>query len=214
MNKSVLTTVVTSAVLVGAISILALPYWTDAQASSKKGEYESREYRQSSSYEREEDEDEEHQYRSSKKEDHEDEEYEYEHDDQYRNQAQRLNNETWRSECGECHVAYPPMMLPASSWRAVMEDLSHHFGVDASLDPQTRAEITDFLIKHAGREPSRTTEPLLRITETRWFKDEHQEELPASIWQHPQVKSAANCEACHVQAAQGDYDEDNIRLPR
>ena len=30
------------------------------------------------------------------------------------------SNEPWKAECGECHVAYPPKLLPASSWRTVM----------------------------------------------------------------------------------------------
>ena len=204
MNKNILTAIVTSAVLAGIVSVLALPYWTDAQASSKKGrsEHEYSESGKPSSYER-----------------HDDDEREYDEDGNYRRQVQLPNNAAWRGECGDCHVAYPPSMLPAASWRAVMEGLSDHFGVDASIDPQTRDEISDFLARNAGSaqygdQQAVAPRPLLRITETPWFKHEHQEELPASIWQNPQVKSAANCEACHTKAAQGDYDEDNIRLPQ
>ena len=61
-------------------------------------------------------------------------------------------NEKWKSECGICHAAYPPKLLPPSSWNGVMAGLDKHFGTDASLDPATATEILDFLQTNAGRE--------------------------------------------------------------
>ena len=29
----------------------------------------------------------------------------------------------WKAECGSCHVAYPPQLLPAQSWRKIMARL-------------------------------------------------------------------------------------------
>jgi cytochrome c peroxidase len=120
---------------------------------------------------------------------------------------------TWKSECGSCHIAYPPQLLPASSWRALMSGLDKHFGSDASLDPQTAAGIAAFLEKNAGRDRSLSRTPALRITETRWFVHEH-DEVPDRVWKNPQVKSAANCTACHVGSDEGDYDEHSIRIPK
>ena len=37
-------------------------------------------------------------------------------------------------ECGSCHVAFAPGLLPAASWQRLMADLGRHFGSDASLD--------------------------------------------------------------------------------
>src|SRR5512146_2667484 len=54
-------------------------------------------------------------------------------------------NALWQTECGSCHVAYPPRLLPAESWRAVMSGLDKHFGSDASLDPAAVREIGAFL---------------------------------------------------------------------
>ena len=120
---------------------------------------------------------------------------------------------TWKSECGSCHIAYPPQLLPASSWRALMSGLDKHFGSDASLDPQTAAGIAAFLEKNAGRDRSLSRTPASRITETRWFVHEH-DEVPDRVWKNPQVKSAANCTACHVDGDKGDYDEHSIRIPK
>ena len=48
-------------------------------------------------------------------------------------------NEKWKTECGSCHLAYPPELLPASSWRRIMAGLDRHFGADASLDAASAA---------------------------------------------------------------------------
>jgi cytochrome c553 len=123
-------------------------------------------------------------------------------------------NAQWQTECGACHVAFPPRLLPAESWRAVMSGLDKHFGTDASLDPAAAREIRAFLEKNAGsRKYEAAGKPILRITETRWFKHEH-DEVPVRTWNNPKVKSAANCAACHTQAESGNYSERNIRIPK
>ncbi len=121
-------------------------------------------------------------------------------------------NEKWAAECGSCHIAYPPQLLPAASWRRIMAGLDRHFGSDASLDAASAAEIGAFLERNAGSGKRGRGEPL-RITESRWFLHKH-DEVRASAWKNPQVKSAANCGACHLGAARGDFDEDAVRIPR
>lgn len=120
-------------------------------------------------------------------------------------------NAAWTRECRACHLAYPPRLLPARSWRAIMGDLDKHFGVDASLDAKTAAEVTAFLEQYAGRDRGVTATN--RITETAWFRRKHRE-VPAAAWKHADVKSPANCAACHRAADRGDYDEHAVRLPR
>lgn len=123
-------------------------------------------------------------------------------------------NPTWKAECGSCHVAYPPSMLPAESWRAVMAGLDKHFGADASVDTKTAAEVGAFLEKNAGRSwETSSKKPTLRVTETAWFRHEH-DEIGASVWKNPKVKTASNCVACHGGAEQGNFDEHGVRIPR
>ncbi|MGE0356218.1 MAG: cytochrome C [Burkholderiales bacterium] len=120
----------------------------------------------------------------------------------------------YRQECGACHVAYPPQLLSAASWRAVMGGLDRHFGTDASLEPAARASLLALLERHAGRRDTTAGgQPQLRITETAWFRKEHREELPADILRRPEVKSFANCGACHTGAEKGDYSEASLRVP-
>lgn len=117
-------------------------------------------------------------------------------------------------ECGSCHLAYPARFLGAASWRAVLAGLDQHFGSDASVGPQALEAIRAYLEQGArSRETSKAGTPLLRISETAWFRHEHPRP-GASIWSHPEVKSPANCGACHREADAGDYRERSLRVPK
>ncbi|MDP2822071.1 MAG: diheme cytochrome c [Sulfuritalea sp.] len=124
----------------------------------------------------------------------------------------------FEEECASCHIAYPPQMLHADSWRAMMGDLSRHFGSDASIDEKRRIAIADFLVAHSGGRKTGNTrdaqgKPLLRISETTHFKKEHRE-ITAATWQRASIKSPANCAACHTQAAAGNYSERSLVIPK
>ena len=119
----------------------------------------------------------------------------------------------WKAECGSCHIAYPPQLLPAPAWRRIMSGLDQHFGTDASLDSRSVAQIGAFLDQHAGSGKRARGAQTLRITESAWFRREH-DEVPAATWKLPGVKAPSNCAACHTTAEQGDFGERNIRVPR
>lgn len=122
-----------------------------------------------------------------------------------------------KEECGSCHLSFAPSMLPASSWKRLMADLKNHFGDDASVDAATAAKITDYLVANAAdatgqrysskllRGVSVVNAPL-RITELPKWVSEHRK-VPAWEWKHKDVRTKANCAACHVDAANGYYDQ-------
>ena len=126
-------------------------------------------------------------------------------------------NAVVKEECGSCHLAFAPSMLPASSWTRMMANLKDHFGDDASVDPKVAAEITAYLVANAGdqggqrfgakllRNVSATNAPL-RITELPKWVSEHRK-VPDWEWKHKDVRTKANCTACHTQAELGYYDE-------
>jgi hypothetical protein len=123
-------------------------------------------------------------------------------------------NAKWQQECGGCHLAYPPGLLPAESWRKVMSGLDKHFGSDAPLTAPENKEITNFLVNNASNRWTAGTAPL-RISESQWFKAKHSDkEIPASVWKRASVKSPANCQACHLAADKGDFNEHSITIPR
>lgn len=136
----------------------------------------------------------------------------------------KLTHKNWQQECASCHLAYSPALLPKASWRRVMGGLDQHFGENASLDPVTQADILRFLETHAadsgnsrmGNKVMRrmgANEAPLRITETRWFVNKH-DEVPRAAWSRKAVGSAANCAACHRKAEQGAFNEDDVRIPK
>lgn len=131
-----------------------------------------------------------------------------------RNAAALALHPRYRAECAACHIAYPPDMLPASSWQRLLRNLPQHFGTDASLDAATVQELSQWLSAHAAS-PRRVGEapPQDRVTRSAWFARQHDEVRPAT-WKLPAVKSPANCAACHTQADQGDFDERHLRIPR
>jgi hypothetical protein len=122
-----------------------------------------------------------------------------------------------KEECGSCHLAFAPSMLPASAWKKMMGDLKNHFGDDASVDPARAAQITDYLVNNAADAAGRrygekllrgvsATNPPLRITELpKWVK-EHRK-VPDWEWKHKEVRTRANCTACHADAEHGYYDD-------
>lgn len=127
-------------------------------------------------------------------------------------------------ECGSCHMAYQPEFLPRRSWKKMMETLKDHFGTDATLEPQNKKTIHAYLMSNAAdtkRVGKQFTELAgsiengdtpLRISDTPYFKEVHRE-IPAKLIEHKEVKSIANCNACHQKAEQGDYRKRNIIIP-
>jgi hypothetical protein len=116
-------------------------------------------------------------------------------------------------ECAACHVAYPPGMLPASSWGRLMGGLDKHFGTDASLDVQDVQRLGQWLQSNAdGRRKAGAAAPEDRITRTAWFEREHRH-IEVATWRLPSVRSAANCTACHTGADKGRYSEHALRMP-
>ena len=122
-------------------------------------------------------------------------------------------NDTWKSECGGCHVAFPPRTLDAESWRRVMQSLARHYGADASLDAAAAREIGAFLEANAGRVVPPQDEALPRVTRTPWFVREHRK-VEAPTWKRASIKTPVNCAACHTEAERGDFRERGIRIPQ
>lgn len=121
------------------------------------------------------------------------------------------NDPIWKAECGSCHIAYPAQLLPAESWRRTLASLHRHFGVDASVDPSELKHIAAFLETNAAVGKMAESPPPAQITDAAWFRRKHRK-VPASEWKSAQVKSAANCGACHAGAEQGDFGERQLRL--
>jgi mono/diheme cytochrome c family protein len=119
----------------------------------------------------------------------------------------------YEQECASCHIAYAPRLLPASAWQRLVGDLSRHFGTDASVEAAVAAELSTWLTTHAasGRRAAEAP-PDDRITRSAWFVREHRKLVPGTF-KRTAVGSAANCAACHRDAARGRFDEHAVQIP-
>jgi nitrate reductase cytochrome c-type subunit len=135
-----------------------------------------------------------------------------------------VTNALYAEECGSCHYAYQPGLLPASSWQQVMTGLADHFGDNAELDTQDEQQLTEYLTSNAADTSSyrrsrkimnslqNTNMPPLRITEIPYFKHEHRE-IPKRIINLPEVGgNLSQCNSCHQRAEKGSFNEREISI--
>lgn len=122
-----------------------------------------------------------------------------------------------QKECGTCHMAFQPAFLPARSWNRMMDELSDHFGEDASLPADKAQAIRAYLTANAGdvvmtgraRKYMKWVAPAgtpQKITENPDFERKHR--FADKVWKDPKVVTKSNCPACHRGADQGYYDDE------
>lgn len=135
-----------------------------------------------------------------------------------------VDNTLYVKECGSCHMAYPPGLLPARSWKKLMQGLGNHFGDVAELDSNTLAALTRYLVDNsADGSPYRRSRRImrsidagatpLRITEVPYIRYVHHEIPNRLVSDNAKVGSLNNCAACHQRVAQGSFSEREIRIP-
>jgi hypothetical protein len=135
-----------------------------------------------------------------------------------------VTDEFYKAECASCHFAYQPGLLPAKSWTKLMGDLSNHFNTDASLESADNQKILKYLLENSAEKSTQykrsrkindsiaKNETPIAVSKTRYFIQKHREIAPKLIEQK-EVKSLANCMACHTTADKGSYSERDIKIP-
>lgn len=131
-------------------------------------------------------------------------------------------NPAYATECGACHFAYHPSLLPAASWRQIMTGLGDHFGEDASLEEPLRSDLEAWLVasasehwdtESANRLRLVAAEDPLRITATPFWVRKHND-VDAAAFRSKAVGGKGNCLACHKDAASGRFDDAMIGIPK
>ena len=129
----------------------------------------------------------------------------------------------WQEECGGCHTLHHPSLLPQRSWQTMLERQQDHFEEDLSLDRETIIQMQHFLT-HFAAEQARSeaawkipqsippTDAPLRITETGYWKRKHAS-INSEIWHLPSVNGKLNCDACHLDAAEGYFQDHAVQIP-
>lgn len=135
-----------------------------------------------------------------------------------------VSNELYLKECGDCHFAYQPGLLPARSWKKMMGELDRHFGENAELDEADVRALTDYMTANAAEHSKyKRSQSFLesiapdaapqRISDTPYFKRKHRELNRRMVEDNPQVKSISRCAVCHTKADTGSYEENEINIP-
>ena len=120
----------------------------------------------------------------------------------------------YQQECASCHMSYPPALLPKASWAEIMSGLQKHYGTDASISQQEMMQIASWLNSHAGTyKRVKEAPPDNRITKSDWFVKKHRK-ISSREFLSPAIKSPSNCNACHKNAEQGNFDDDEVRIPK
>ena len=135
-----------------------------------------------------------------------------------------IDNNAYKEECGSCHMAYPPGLLPESSWKKVMLNLENHYGDNAELDALTYQELLTYLTTNAADHSEyrrsqkivrslKSHETVDRITQTPYFIRKHDEIPKRFVIDNPKVGSFSQCNLCHLNAKKGSFTEDEVSIP-
>lgn len=127
-------------------------------------------------------------------------------------------NAAYVKECGSCHFAYQPGLLPERSWRRLMSTLAEHFGESAEVKSALRDEIGRYLAGSAADHgASRRSQEIdasippseipLRVTLVPYISGVHGGLLDPMRMGRPAVQSLAHCAACHPAAESGQFQE-------
>ncbi len=134
------------------------------------------------------------------------------------------HNEAYRTECGNCHFAYQPHLLPARSWQELITTLNEHFGDNIKLETEVQITLTDYLTENAAdfsdnelakkllQDVAKVEVPV-RITRLPYFVHEHDDLSRQMVNDNPKVKSMIYCDKCHLKAEIGSYVRNEINVP-
>ncbi len=134
-----------------------------------------------------------------------------------------VDNPVYKENCGACHLAYQPELLPSASWMEIMSSLDGHFGETVELGDDSKKIISEYLKANSAEnssaeEAAKIMRSLggrtpMRITDIPYIQEKHHD-ISQSRISNQAVGSLSNCSACHQTAENGNYDDDNVTVPR
>src|SRR3569623_2718780 len=95
-----------------------------------------------------------------------------------------VDNAVFALECGACHLAYPPGLLPALSWQKLFAHLDKHFCENAELAAEDVKALTAYTMSNAADKVNYSrskkiaasinkADTPLRITDTTYIRNKH-----------------------------------------
>ena len=135
-----------------------------------------------------------------------------------------VNNQLYIKECGSCHFAYQPGLLPSNAWNKMMGNLENHFNSDATLSAENLQTLSKYLNDNSAeknmqyKRSNRIVSSLAKnqipdsISTTPYMIKKH-EDIKKNLISQNEVKGLFNCIACHKTADKGIYGERDINIP-
>jgi len=134
-----------------------------------------------------------------------------------------VNNPTYKDNCGACHFAYQPELLPSGSWDKIVAGLEDHFGEAIEIDSESKKTIAEYLNANAAEHSSAKraikimkslgNQTPLRITQIPYIQRKHRK-IQSDVFKRKSIGSLSNCLACHRTAENGIYEDDDVVIPR
>ena len=134
-----------------------------------------------------------------------------------------VSDPAYTENCGACHFAYQPGLLPSGSWEKILTGLLDHFGESIDLDPESAKTISAYLKANSANYSSGKlsvkimrslgNQAPLRITEVPYIRQKHHE-IQQKVLNRKSIGSLSNCAVCHTTAEKGIYDDDYVTIPR
>ncbi|MGB7441233.1 MAG: cytochrome C [Coleofasciculaceae cyanobacterium] len=111
----------------------------------------------------------------------------------------QLGQELYLKNCGSCHIALPPQVMPSETWRQLLLDLDQHYGQKLeSIFSPSLLMMWNYLRDFSR--PLKEEEAIpYRVKESRYFKALH----PRVDF--PEPARLTTCVSCHSGASEYDY---------
>jgi hypothetical protein len=133
-----------------------------------------------------------------------------------------IKSDTYTEACGRCHFSYPPSLLNANSWVAIIDNSEDHFGESLALNSSESEEIKNYLRKNSAENSNGEiahdiskdlgSRVVSRIIDVPEIRKEHRD-ISQDILSRPSIGGLSNCIACHRRAEEGFFDDDNVIIP-
>ena len=137
----------------------------------------------------------------------------------------QVTNAQYKAECGTCHFAYSPGVLPERSWKLVMAEIDRHYGEKLKLAPGVADGITKYLTDNAADKSAFLGSKQLMVRISDSMTPKRVITVPHLITMHRvmrevlgtnskvEVRKLTNCNACHTQAEAGSFANDELVIP-
>lgn len=136
-----------------------------------------------------------------------------------------VTNDLYLRECGACHMAYQPGLLPARTWQALLSGLDKHFNENAELEAADLKKIRSYVIQNSADNSNfaisvkimkylGAADNPIKIMDVPYMAKKHRVLENRLDKQNGKVSiKLSRCEDCHSHAAKGSYVATELRMP-